>query len=424
MSQTDGSHRPNQSTVLDTGLPWTGLLGRAGKTPKGSQIRELLAVTARPDVISFAGGLPAPELFPVEEIRQAADEVLRADGAAALQYGPTEGWQPLRELVASRLSRRGIGCSAGQVLITTGSQQALDLLGEVFLAPGMNLLVESPSYVGALQAFSPHRPSFVPFPMDEEGLAVEAVARWLEAERAEGRLSKAAFLYTVATFQNPSGVTMSLDRRLRLLELTRTFSLPVVEDDPYSELSYGSSVPPPLRAFAGGEDVIYLGTFSKVLSPGLRVGYVVAPQPVIDRMVLAKQGRDLHTDGLSQRLVLEFCRRFDPDAHVARLRAAYRVRRDAMLDALRHHMPSGVEWTEPGGGMFLWVTLPEGLETAALLADAVERKVAFVPGAAFHVDGSGANTMRLNFTNSTPEEINQGVVRLADSVRSRLERLA
>src|SRR5215472_2319011 len=392
--------------MVQTGLNWNALLERRSRALRASAIRDLLAVTERPDVISFAGGLPAPELFPAAGLRAAFDAVFREDAGGALQYGPTPGHRPLRELVAERLGRRGIACGAEDVVITTGSQQALDLLGRVLAGPGMGVLVESPSYVGALQAFSAREVSFIACPGDEHGPCAD-----LLPDRPD-----VALLYTVPTFQNPSGGTMPVDRRRELLARTRDLGLPVVEDDPYSELRYDGEPVPALRALPGGEDVVHLGTFSKVLSPGLRLGWVVGPRPVIERLVLAKQGADLHTDSLAQHAVVRFCQVNDLDAHVRMLRAAYRERRDAMLAALAELLPAGTTWTRPEGGMFIWVTLPDGLEAVPLLAEAVRRRVAFVPGAAFHTDGGGARSLRLNFTNSPPDRIREGVLRLAEAV--------
>jgi 2-aminoadipate transaminase len=403
------NHPEETSQMIRTGLPWSSLLDRSGPPLRASAIRDLLAVTERPDVISFAGGLPAPELFPAAGLRAAFDAVLRDDAAGALQYGPTPGHGPLRELVADRLARRGIRCAPGEVLVTTGSQQALALVAQTLAGRGRAVLVESPSYVGALQAFGAQEAAFVPLPVDERGLRVDALHALLRA----GDVDDPALLYTVATFQNPAGVTMALGRRMELLECSREFALPLVEDDPYSELRYDGEPAPPLRALPGGEDVVHLGTFSKVLSPGLRLGWVVAPAPVIERLVLAKQGADLHTDSLVQRAVVRFCLDNDLDAHVLGLRAAYRERRDAMLEALADLMPAGTAWTRPEGGMFTWVTLPAGVGAESLLAEAVERGVAFVPGSAFHVDGGGAGALRLNFTNPPPDAIREGVRRLA-----------
>jgi DNA-binding transcriptional MocR family regulator len=389
--------------MVQTGLNWSSLLERTGRAPAASAIRDLLSVTERPDVISFAGGLPAPELFPADGLRTAFDAVLAGDAGRALQYGPTQGHRPLRELVAERLGRRGIDCAADDVVITTGSQQALDLVGRVLAGRGMEVLVESPSYVGALQAFSARDVTFVACAGDDRGLRVDLLRR----------RPGAAVLYTVPTFQNPSGGTMAPDRRRELLASSRDLGLPLVEDDPYSDLRYDGDPVPALRALPGGQDVVHLGTFSKVLSPGLRLGWVVAPRPVTERLVLAKQGADLHTDELAQRAVVRFCRDNDLEAHVWALRAAYRERRDAMLAALADLMPPGSAWTRPEGGMFVWVTLPDGVEALPLLAEAVARRVAFVPGTAFHVDGGGTGSLRLNFTNCPPDRIREGVARLA-----------
>jgi 2-aminoadipate transaminase len=397
------------------GLPWERIFAGSEQRLKSSAIRDLLAVTAQPDVISFAGGLPAPELFPVDGIRESFERVMRAEGAAALQYGPTEGHMPLRAFLAERLSMRGVKASPEEILITTGSQQALGLLGTVLLPRGSSVLIEAPSYVGALQAFTLHEPRYLPIRMDSEGIVVEDARQVLKSASVTP-----AFAYTVATFQNPSGVTMSLERRTGLLALSREFDLPLIEDDPYGDLRFSGAAVPAFRALDGGDDAVYLGTFSKTLAPGLRLGYVVAPRALISRLVLAKQAADLHTDSLAQRAVLDFCQHNDLAAHVAELCAVYRRRRDAMLSALRQYMPSSCSWTEPDGGLFTWVTLPEHVNTTELLREAVERKVAFVPGNAFFTDGSGGNTMRLNFSHPSPEKIEEGVRRLGELVTQRL----
>ncbi len=393
------------------GVSWETRLHDCDRRLKSSAIRDLLAVTAQPDVISFAGGLPAPELFPVEEVRASFDAVLRDDGRDALQYGPTEGHLPLRAYLAQRLAGKGIVVSPDEILITTGSQQALDLLGKVLMRPGAPMLVEAPSYVGALQAFSAYEPHYLAVPMDEQGLRVEDAARILDAAEATG--ATPVLLYTVPTFQNPSGVTMSLTRRQVLVGLAAEHGLPVVEDDPYGELRYAGEPVPPLRALPGGQDTVYLGTFSKILVPGLRIGWVVAPRPLIARLVVAKQAADLHTDSLAQRAVLHYCLHNDLEAHIERVRDVYRVRRDAMLAALARYFPADVSWTKPDGGLFTWVTLPEGADATAILRDAVTHKVAFVPGPAFHVDGRGGHRMRLSFSHATPERLEEGVRRLA-----------
>lgn len=409
------------------GLPWETLLSECDRRLRSSDIRDLLAVTARPDVISFAGGLPAPELFPVDDLRAAFEAVLRTDGAAALQYGPTEGHAPLRAYLAERLARRGIRVAPEEILLTTGSQQGLDLLSKVLLHAHATVLVEAPSYVGALQAFAAHQPRYLTVPMDDQGLRVGEAA-WMLATATPPATH--GLLYTAATFQNPSGVTMSRERRLALLELCAGRRLPLVEDDPYGELRYEGEDVPPLRALPGGEETIYLGTFSKILAPGLRLGWVVAPRPLIARLVIAKQAADLHTDSLVQRAVLHYCTHADLEGHIARLRAAYRERRDAMLAALARYFPAEVRWTHPGGGLFLWLTLPEGADARGLLAEALAHRVAFVPGTAFypHIGATpagdaragGENCLRLNFSHADPARIEEGMRRLAAVVTARL----
>ena len=378
-------------------------MDRAGNPPRGSAIRELLAITANRSVIGFGGGLTAPELFPAAELTECLGRVLADRPASALQYGPTDGLAALREAVAERLVARDIEVAPDGLIITTGSQQGLDLLAEAFLSRGSPVAIEAPTYVGALQALSAREPRFHAFPVDGEGLQVDALEEWMAA------YGRPDLIYTVPTFGNPSGVTMSFGRRERLIELARRFAVPILEDDPYSELAYDGTPPVAMRAMPGGEDVIHVGTFSKVLSPGIRIGYVVAPRPVLERLILIKQGRDLHTDGLAQNMVAEYCSRFGLDRHIERLRTSYRERRDAMLAALRQSMPASVSWTEPAGGMFLWLTLPPGVVAAQLLHRAVAAGVSFVPGTAFHADGGGASSMRLNFTSSSLDEILRGI---------------
>ncbi len=396
-------------------LSWDQLFEGSEKRLRGSAIRDLLAVTARPDIISFAGGLPAPELFPLDAVRESFDRVLRDDGRDALQYGATEGYQPLRVFLAERAVQRGMMVAPENVLVTTGSQQALLLLSLVLARPGLGVMIESPSYVGALQAFMLREPRFYPVPMDEHGILAN------EAEVILARPGvRIQLVYTVATFQNPSGVTMSLERRELLLEATNRYGVPIVEDDPYGDLRYSGQSVPPFLALRGGADAVYLGTFSKTLAPGLRLGYVIGPRPLIGQMVLAKQAADLHTDSLSQRALLDYCRHNDIDGHVSTLRDVYRERRDTMLATMDRCFPTSCHWTHPEGGLFTWLTLPEQSDATALLTEAVARKVAFVPGNAFFTDGSGANTLRLNFSHPKPAAIEDGIGRLGELLRERL----
>jgi 2-aminoadipate transaminase len=379
-----------------------------------SAIRELLKVTEHPEFISFAGGLPAPEVFPVTEVATVTERLLRTKGAQALQYGATEGYQPLRAWFAEQMTAEGFPVSVENVLITTGSQQAIYLLGKIFLDPGDLAMVESPTYLATLQAWNSFEARYLDMPADADGIITER----LEAMD----LSGPKLLYTVPNFHNPTGVTLALERRKHLVELARRHTLLIVEDDPYRELRFEGDALPRLitldgtarahggRGYAG--NVISLGTFSKILSPGLRVGWVIAAPQVIAKLVQAKQGVDLHTATLNQMIAYELMASGFLQQHTQLIRDTYRQRRDAMLAALRASFPPGVYWTQPYGGMFLWVTLPRGCDADKILPEAIAQQVAFVPGAPFHANGGGANTFRLNFSNATPEKIAEGIARL------------
>lgn len=384
-----------------------------------SAIRELLKVTEQPGMISFGGGLPAPECFPVAELRQAAERVLANQAARALQYGPTEGFTLLREFVAGMMRERGLPVPTEQVLITSGSQQALDILGKLLIDPGDPVLVEDPTYVGALQAWRPYQPRFVTLPMDHDGIQIDALERTLLSLEREGRKPK--LLYLVSCFQNPTGVTLSAERRHALVELAALHGLPVIEDDPYSELRY-SGLPLPSLAALDAErwgtqrHVVYLSTFSKLLAPGLRIGWTVAPQSLLQRMVQVKQGLDLHSGSLAQAIAYETCRDGLLARHIPHMRRIYEERRDTMLAALERTMPPGVRWTRPDGGMFLWMTLPEEQDWSGLFQRAIARRVAYVAGPAFFANGGGVNTLRLNFSFSAPAIIEEGIARLASAI--------
>lgn len=388
-----------------------------------STIRELLKVIEQPGVISFAGGLPAPDAFPAEEITAAAERVLAQQPARVLQYGPTEGFPPLREFLSALMHERGVPVGPEGILISSGSQQALDIIGKLMIDQGDTVLVEDPTYMGALQAWRPYQPRFATVPTDNDGLLVDELeARLIDLERA-GRQAK--FLYVVSAFQNPTGVTLSSERRTDLIELAARYNLPIVEDDPYGELRYSGT---PQRSLASIDiemhgaprQVAYFSTFSKLLAPSLRVGWITGPEALLRRVVQVKQGIDLHTGTLAQAIAYEACKDGLLKRHVPVIRSIYHERRDAMLRALEQHMPAGVEWTKPDGGMFLWVTLPEGVDTAPLLGQALEQKVAFVPGGAFFANGGGANTMRLNFSHSHAKQIEEGIARLAEVIRAAL----
>ncbi len=383
-------------------------------------MRELLKLTAQPGMISFAGGLPAAELFPVDQVRQAADAVLTRIGGQALQYGETEGVAGLRAWVAGQLSRPGLEVRRANVLIVSGAQQALDMLGRVFLDEGDRAVVENPTYLALLSAWRPLGVQFMPVPSDSDGMRVDELSPLL-ARRPK-------LIYTVPNFQNPQGTTLSLERRKQLVEMLRTHDACLVEDNPYGELRFeGSSLPylleldaAPEKSGTLGRRVIYVGTFSKALVPGFRVGWVVAPEEVIEKLVQAKQAMDLHTSTFVQHLALELVRAGVLDAQIPRLREAYRERRDAMLAALERHFPEEATWTHPNGGMFLMATLPDGLNASDVLKQALQRQVAFVPGDDFHLNGTGQNTLRLNFSYAEPALIEEGVKRLGKVLKQML----
>jgi 2-aminoadipate transaminase len=379
---------------------------------KASEIRELLKITQRPEVISFAGGLPAPELFPIEDLKVVMTAVLEKEGARALQYSTTEGHPGLREAIARRMnSRLGTTVEAAGILVTSGSQQGLDLTGKVFLDDDDEVLCESPTYLGAINAFRAYRPRFVEVATDDEGM----IPGELERRLASARSPK--ILYVVPNFQNPSGRTWSLERRHAVLAVAARHGLVVVEDDPYGQLCYEGTTPPALASLAGDVPLVYLGTFSKIFCPGMRLGWLAAPREIYEKLALVKQGADLHTSTLAQHQLLAYLERFDIDASIARIREVYRRRRDAMLRALEREFPAGVTWTHPRGGLFLWATLPEGVDAREALARALERNVAFVPGGSFFPNGGHENTMRLNFSNMPEERIAEGITRLGAVLR-------
>lgn len=391
-----------------TPLQWH--FSRRSQQLKSSAIREILKITMRPEITSFAGGLPSPETFPVEQMKVAFDKVLSQQGKVALQYGPTDGYGPLREWVANSLSTQDSKILPEQVLMVSGSQQGLDLLSKVMIDEGSKVLVETPSYLGALQAFSVYGPEFVSLPSDEQGLVPSGV----EALGKEARL-----LYSLPNFQNPTGRTLPLERRLMLVEACARHGLPLIEDDPYGALSYRNDpLPKMLNMNPGG--VIYMGSFSKVLTPGIRLGYVVAPTPLIAKMEQAKQATDLHTAQLTQMVVYEAIKDGFLNQHIPTIRKLYADQCQAMLDALQAYFPAAASWTRPEGGMFIWVTLPEHIDTAELLKEAVEQHVAFVPGAPFYANAPRKNTLRLSFVTVPPEKIRAGVERLGKLIASKL----
>jgi len=392
-------------------------LARRMSRVQASAIREILKVTERPDVLSFAGGLPAPEAFPAEALAGAHADVLGRDAAAALQYGPTEGHGPLRAWVAERMTGRGLPASPEQVLITAGSQQGIDLVAKTLIDPGDTVLVEAPSYLAALQCFSTYEARLEPVEADEDGMRVDALERALRAGRPK-------LIYLVPTFQNPRGTTLSLERRGRIARLARESGVTVLEDDPYAELRYRGAALPPVAGIDPAAPVIHLGSFSKTLAPGLRLGYAIAGERTIRALTIAKQATDLHSGSLAQRAVARLFETFDYDAHLRRLRTLYGERLDAMLAAIERSFPAGTLWTRPEGGLFVWVSLPRGLDAEELLGDAMRDRVAFVPGAPFYPAAPRHETLRLNFSNRPPVLIAEGIARLGACVSARLRAMA
>ena len=374
---------------------------------KPSSIRELLKMTERPEVISFAGGLPAPGLFPIDDIRLAAERVFAESGARAFQYGVTEGVSPLRELIAAEMAGRQVTCSADDVLVTTGSQQGLDLLGKIFLDPGDVILTETPTYLAAIQAFQCFQARFLPVATDDQGVIPEAVDEL--AASCQPR-----FLYVIPNFQNPTGRTLSLERRRQLVAIAQRRNFVIVEDDPYGRLRYRGEHLPPVKSFDDSGCVVYLSTLSKTVAPGFRTGWIVASPAIRDKLMIAKQASDLHTSSFDQLVLERYLRDFDNRRHVDKVCAAYGERYAVMDEALRRHLSDGYSWTRPEGGMFLWVSGPQTLDAFSLLARSIENGVAFVPGADFFPGGGGRNNMRLNFSNADPASIRTGIARLAE----------
>ncbi|NPA47928.1 MAG: PLP-dependent aminotransferase family protein [Thermococci archaeon] len=386
---------------------------------KASEIRELLKLVESSDIISLAGGLPAPETFPVEMIKEISAEVLEKHADKALQYGTTKGFTPLRLALASWMERHyAIPMSKVEIMMVAGSQQALDLIGRTFINPGDVVAVEAPTYLAALNAFGYYEPEFLSIPLDDDGMKVDLLEEKLEELEKEGK--KLKFVYTVSTFQNPAGVTMSVERRKKLIELAKEYDFLIVEDNPYSELRYSGEPVPPIKHFDDEGRVLYLGTFSKILSPGFRLGWVAAHPHFIRKMEIAKQAIDLCANTLSQVIAWKYVEEGYLDRHIPEIIEFYRPRRDAMLEALEEYMPDGVRWTKPDGGMFVWLTLPEGIDTKLMLEKVIARGVAYVPGEAFFAHRDVKNTMRLNFTYVPEEKIREGVRRLAEVLKEEL----
>ena len=392
---------------------------RAGKMRK-SVIRELLRVTQDPEIISFAGGLPNPDSFPVEDLEGVIKDVMHNHGKTALQYGTTQGLKELREALAERCHKDGIDATADDVIITSGSQQALDTVGKVFINPGDVSLVGLPTYLGGINAFRSYEGNLTGIPLDEEGMRMDVLEDTIKSLQKKDIVPK--FIYVVPTFQNPAGVVMPESRRKQLIDIANQYDLVIVEDDPYGKLRYDIDHIKPIKAFDDEGRVIYMSTFSKILSPGFRLAWTVSTGELTRKMIICKQALDLCTNTFTQFIATEFMRRGSLDLHIMKICEMYKPKRDIMMKAMKEHFPDGYTCYKPKGGMFAWVTLPEGIDTETMFLDAIKEKVAYVHGKAFHVDGGGERSMRLNFSYSSNEQIEEGMKRLASVVRHKLEK--
>lgn len=391
---------------------------RAGKMRK-SEIRELLKVTQDPEIVSFAGGLPNPKSFPLKDLEGVVQDVLRRHGKSALQYGTTQGLRELREAIAERSCKDGIDTTADDIIITSGSQQALDTVGKVFLNPGDVALVGLPTYLGGINAFRSYESNLAGIPLDEDGMKVDVLEETIKKLLKDDITPK--FIYVVPTFQNPAGVIMPESRRKKLVDIANEHDLVIVEDDPYSKLRFDVPHVKPIKAFDDEGRVIFMSTFSKILSPGFRLAWVIASDELKRKMIICKQALDLCTNTFTQFIVNEFMRSGSLDLHVMKICEMYKPKRDIMMSSMENYFPEGHVCNKPKGGMFAWVTLPEGIDTEIMFLDAIKEKVAYVHGKAFHVDGGGGRSMRLNFSYATNEQIGEGMKRLGNVIQKKLE---
>ena len=374
---------------------------------KASEIRELLKLTTMPEIISFAGGLPAPELFPTEDLKKVDEAVLTKEGQAALQYGTTEGYTPLREQIAGRMKKSFmVDCTPENIVITSGSQQGLSLLAQIFLNPGDVVLVESPTYLGAINAFKLCGPEFVEVPTDDKGIIPEELEKILAKYGDRVRM-----MYVIPEFQNPTGITWPMERRKAFMDIINRYDFPVLEDDPYGELRFDGDKVPSLKSMDTKGNIIFLGSFSKILMPGLRIAWMVADPVIIDKVVKLKQAVDLQSSSFGQRQTSFFIDMYDLDAHVAKIKELYKKRRNLMCDSMKEYFPEGITFTYPEGGLFTWVTLPEGMDAKELMPKVLAKNVAYVPGGPFYPHGGNANHFRLNYSNMPEERIVEGIKR-------------
>ncbi len=393
-------------------MVFDGLYAERAKLMKTSEIREFFKLTEQPDMMSFAGGFPSADFFPMGKVADVLQGLIEQEGKYALQYGPTEGNLELRTYLAEKMTREGISASPDNILITNGSQQGMDLLSRVFLNPGDVVVVEEPGYVGGLGAIRNYEGDRLSIPMDENGLRTDLLAVTLRKLSREGRLPK--FAYLVPNFQNPTGICLSSGRRREMLELAGEYGFAIIEDNPYGEIRYEGEPLQSIKSMDTEGRVIYLGSFSKTFIPGIRVGWLVADEPLIQKLACAKQSTDLCSNSLGQRMACRFAASGYIDGHVSSLVSLYKEKRDLMLACMEKHFPAGVSWTQPQGGFFIWVTLPEGMNARAILLKAIERRVAFVDGAGFYVNGNGRNTARFAFSEASPDKIRRGIAILGE----------
>lgn len=396
---------------------WQDLYAQRTSSMKSSEIRNLFIVTSRPDIISFGGGMPDTRLLPLDEVAKAIKKVMGREGSAALQYGSSEGHEGLKHCIIKLMAEEGIKIDTDDLLVTDGGQQALDFVGKIFINPNDKIIVEGPSYVGAIQAFSSYQASFIHIPLDANGLQVDILAKTLE--KLEREKVKPKFLYTVSTFHNPAGVTLSWERRKKLLELAHKHNLLIIEDGAYNRLRFEGRPLKPLRAM--DEKIIYIGTFSKIFAPGVRVGWIIAPRSILEKINFAKQAANLCPGSFTQRVVEEFFRQNLHKAHISNVNKVYRQRRDIMVKAIKKYFPKEAKFNIPQGGLFVWVELPRYIDTTDLLAEAIsEEKVAYIGGGAFFADGSGKNCMRLNFSYPQTDQIEEGIKKLGKVIKKQM----
>lgn len=380
-----------------------------------SETREILKVTERPEVISFAGGLPAPELFPVEALKDVCNAVLNEEGAAALQYSTTEGYIPLRKAICQRMKMAGINSSFENVLITSGSQQAIDLTGRLFINEGDTIICESPTYLAAINVFKSYNATFVEVAMDDDGMVMEELEKKLQEH------PDAKFIYTIPDFQNPTGRTLTLERRKKMIELANQYDVLIVEDNPYGAVRFAGKELPPVKHFDTDGRVIYLSTFSKIFTPGLRLGWICADQTFIDKYVAFKQTADLHTDSFAQRITAKYMELYDIEEHINKIKAVYKERCTAMLCCIEEFFPKNLSYSKPEGGLFIWVELPEGIDSAHIFKECLKNNVACVPGVPFFPNGTQTNTLRLNYSNMSKEKIIEGMKRMGEVLHREIQ---